>query len=266
VIVVDDGSGDATAALAEAAGATVLRQAQNGGKGQALRTGLDYVRGLQPRAVVLLDGDGQHNPEEIPQVLFPVLAGEADIVVGSRFLATRSQIPWWRRIGQHGLNWATTLGSGVSSSDSQSGFRALSATAIERLMVRGNGFSVESEMQFAAKEHGLLMHEVPITCLYVEPPKRNPVVHGLQVLDGVLKMIGQMRPLLFFGIPSLLLLCTGVLLGNTVIELYRYTRQLAVGYALITVLLVVIGVVGLSAGIILHSVRALLLDLLGRSR
>lgn len=86
VIVVDDGSTDGTAAIAGQAGAVVLRHERNRGKAQALNTGLGHARSLHPRAVILLDGDGQHDPAAIPALLAPVEAGAADMVVGSRFL------------------------------------------------------------------------------------------------------------------------------------------------------------------------------------
>ncbi len=93
VIVIDDGSMDETAALAEAAGASVIRQSCNQGKAAALNAGLAEARQRGARAVVLLDGDGQHNPADIPALLQPILDGKADMVVGSRFLGLPSNTP-----------------------------------------------------------------------------------------------------------------------------------------------------------------------------
>src|SRR5690349_3793468 len=104
VIVVDDGSRDGTAEIAETAGALVIRHEVNSGKGVALKTGFHHAR-QQPgiNVIVTIDGDGQHNCAEIPQLTAPILEGRADLVVGSRFLGKRSDIPRWRVFGQHAL-------------------------------------------------------------------------------------------------------------------------------------------------------------------
>ena len=93
VIVVDDGSTDFTPEIAEAAGALVARHPQNRGKGAALNTGLGLACTLEPAVVVMLDGDGQHMCRQIPLLAAPVLAGQADIVVGSRYLGDASDVP-----------------------------------------------------------------------------------------------------------------------------------------------------------------------------
>ena len=261
VVVVDDGSRDQTAEIARRAGATVIQHQQNQGKAAAVNTGLRYLRRLQPKAMIMLDGDGQHRVADLPQVLAPILDDRADIVVGSRFLNVQSDIPLYRQIGQHGLNVATSLASGVNLSDSQSGYRAFSARAIEMLSFGQQGFSIESEMQFLAGEYKLRVLEVPIKVVYAEPAKRNPVRHGVQVINGIVRLVGQGRPLLFFSLLGLPLLIIGALLGLHVIDIYRRTQTLAVGYALITVLLSEVGAVLCFTGLILHSTRGMLIDL-----
>jgi glycosyltransferase involved in cell wall biosynthesis len=261
VIVVDDGSSDATAYIAAQAGAKVLRHTSNKGKSEAVNTALMWARQSQSSALVFIDGDGQHNPDEIEQVLAPVLRGEADIVVGSRFLSIKSHIPPYRKVGQHALTAATNMASTVSVTDSQSGFRAFSRKAIESLHFNGTGLSVESEMQFQAKEHSLVISEVPISVVYAEKAKRNPFAHGMQILSNILKLVGQHRPLLFFGIQGFLLLLGGAFMSAVTIETFARTQVLAVGYALISVLLVILGIITLFVGLILHSIRSFFLDL-----
>jgi glycosyltransferase involved in cell wall biosynthesis len=275
VLVVDDGSTDATAQVAAAGGAAVVRHDRNRGKGAALNTGLRAARELGPEAIVLLDADGQHLPCELPAVLAPVLAGEADIAVGSRYIGNGngnghppdpanghgSGVPRHRVAGHWAFTKLTNLASGVPVSDSQSGFRALSRRAVEALNFSSAGFSVESEMQFLARELGLRVVEVPISADYADKPKRPVAAHGLLVLNGVLRLVGQYRPLLFFGLGGLIVLLIGLAWGGWVVHIYRTSRQLAVGYALIAVLLTILGSLSLFAGIILHSVRALLLEL-----
>jgi len=158
----------------------------------------------------------------------------------------------------------TRWSSGTQSSDSQSGFRAFSRAAVELLSFQSNGFSVESEMQFLAREHGLRVMEVPITVRYDDEPKRPVWQHGLLVLNGILRLTGQYRPLLFFGLSGLILMVVGAAWGVWVVNIYGNTKTLAVGYALISVFLVIIGSISLSTGIILHSMRGLLLELAKR--
>lgn len=266
VLVVDDGSADDTAAIAQAAGATVLQHPCNQGKGAALNTGLHQARQLGAAAVVTLDADGQHMPEEMERLLAPVLSGQADLVVGSRYLDKASQVPRHRLWGHRLFNLLTHLASGVDVSDSQSGYRAFSARALDAIPFHSEGFSVESEMQFLAHERGLQVVEVPVTILYTDQPKRPVLRHGMLVINGLLKLTGQYRPLLFFGLPGALILLIGVSWGAWVVEIFRRTSQLAVGYALISLLLSITGMLLLSTGIILHSVRGLLTDYLHQDK
>jgi glycosyltransferase involved in cell wall biosynthesis len=265
VIVVDDGSADKTAFIANLGGAHVVRHRANRGKGRALNTGFCVARALQPKAIVILDGDGQHLPEEVPGVLAPILAGEADIVVGSRYLSGRCGVPRHRAWGHRAVNLVTDLISGVSVTDSQSGFRAFSPRAVEAISFSSSGFSVESEMQFLARDHGLRVVEVPITADYTDRPKRSVMNHGLMVLNGILRLMGQYRPLLFFGVPGLAVLLLGIGSGVYGVDILRRSQALATGYALIGMLLAVLGWVSLFTGIMLHSIRGILLDIL-RSR
>jgi glycosyltransferase involved in cell wall biosynthesis len=208
----------------------------------------------------MLDGDGQHNPAEIPSLLAPIEAGEADLVIGSRFIGIESQIPKWRVFGQHALTLVTNAASGIKSTDSQSGFRAFASDILPHLDFYAEGFSMESEMQFIVREHNLRLVEMPISVVYEEAPKRNPIAHGLQVLNGVLGLIGRSRPFLFFGLPGFVVLMAGLLMGVQVVHIFQQTSQLPTGYALICVLLSILGGIGLATGVILHSMRAWLTE------
>ncbi|MBI4491373.1 MAG: glycosyltransferase family 2 protein [Chloroflexi bacterium] len=260
VLVVDDGSADLTAEVAEAAGAAVVRHPANVGKTAAVRRAFERARELEVEALVLLDGDSQHDPAEVGRVVAPVLAGQADMVVGSRFVGAHSRIPRWRVAGQHALTLATNLGSGLHLSDSQSGFRAFSRRALQGMSFHRAGFSVESEMQFEAKALGLAVLEVPIHVHYQLPTKRSPIRQGLSVLEAVLRLVAQHRPLLFFSAPGLVVLLAGLALGLHVVRTYEATLTLAVGYALITVLLCIVGILAIFVGVMLHSIRELLRD------
>jgi hypothetical protein len=264
IIVVDDGSTDATAAVAQAAGARVVRHERNLGKSAALNTGLELARPHSPRALIFLDGDGQHQPEDIPRLVAPVLAGEADMVVGSRYLDRRNAAPRWRQAGQLALTAFTNTLSATPLSDSQSGFRAFSPQALAQLQFSQPGFTAESEMQFLARQHAWKVLDVSVGMIYAEGPKRNPVPQAAQVINGVLRLAGQSRPLLFFGIPGVVMLLAGLGLGWGVVAIYTARKELAVGYALITVLLSILGTLSLFTGIMLHSIRGLFIQFADR--
>ena len=266
VVVIDDGSSDATSQIAMAAGAVVLRHETNLGKGAALNTGLGWVTSLAPDAVVLIDGDGQHLPTEIMAVVQPVLEDRADVVIGSRYLEHTSKVPRHRVLGHHFFNLIGNQVSGVHLTDSQSGFRAFSRRALEAVCFHSDGLSVESEMQLWARESQLRVMEVPITIRYIEKPKRPVFVHGLMVLSGILRLVGQYRPMLYFGVMGSFLLVAGGIWGLWIVRLFIERRTLAIGYSLIGVLLMVIGAQMIFSGIILHSVRGLLLSLLRPKR
>jgi hypothetical protein len=135
----------------------------------------------------------------------------------------------------------------------------LSRKALDSLAFRPKGgFSIESEMQFLVQQHRLAVQEVPVHMTYEEGPKRNPFSHGLQVLNGIIALVSQHRPLFFFGVPGILILSVGIVMGIIVIERYNTYQNLAVGYALISILLDLIGIQTLFTGIVLHTIRAFL--------
>ncbi len=254
VIVVDDGSSDRTAHLAEGAGAIVVRQLMNGGKAAALNAGFRAAAAFGPDVVVCLDADAQHEPAEIPALIRPILAGESDVVIGSRFIGVKSDIPAWRKVGQHTLTMVTNTLSGVTVTDSQSGFRAFSWTAVQALRFHTTGLSVESEMQFLFGESGMRVSEVPITVKYLDGNKRNPVVHAMQVLDSMLSLVARRRPLLFLGLPGACMSCVGLLVSVLVVARISETGHLMVGTALLAVLLFIAGLLLGMTGVMLHSV------------
>ena len=255
VLVVDDGSTDATAAIAQAAGATVLRHPHNLGKAAAVETAFEQARHMAVDALVLIDGDSQHDPADIDALVEPIFSEGADMVVGSRFAGIRSVIPRWRVAGQRALRMATNVGSGLRLSDTESGFRAFSRRALEEMRFNARGFALEPATQFQAKARGWKVLEVPIHVHYDIPLKRNPVWHGMNQIDAILRLIAEHRPLLFFALPGILVLLAGLALGFQVVRIYDATQQLAVGYALITVLLVIVGVLSSFVGVMLHAIR-----------
>ncbi|WP_135854086.1 glycosyltransferase family 2 protein [Halorussus salinus] len=195
VVVVDDGSADRTARVARGEGAVVVRHSTNEGKGAALKSLLDYAERRSCSALVLLDGDGQHLPGDIPTVAEPVLRGDADVVIGSRYLqrGMGSQTPLYRRVGQRILDRSISVLFGVSVSDTQSGFRALSPRAVEEITIRTNGMAVETEMLDAANRNDLTIAERPIRVQYDvhNGQTYNPVRHGVTVLGRIVQLVAR---------------------------------------------------------------------------
>jgi glycosyltransferase involved in cell wall biosynthesis len=264
-LVIDDGSTDRTVDIATAAGATVHSHEHNQGKAAAVSHAIRVARHERVDMLVMMDGDWQHDPREIHALLEPLRTGEADIVSGSRFLTNgHDAVPAVRGIGLRALTAVTNVASGHRVTDSQTGFRAFSHRAIKDVRFRSEGFSIETEVLFLAQTHGLRHVEVPISARYQDPPKRNVFGQGARVLDGLIHLIAHYRPLLFFGVPSALVLLLGVGLGLLVVELYQQNGQLAAGYALLSVMLIIIGVLGAFTGLLLHVLRGIVLGLEGQ--
>ena len=258
VVVIDDGSTDATAEVAAEAGATVYQHGQNRGYGAAVRNALSKGRELGADVLVIIDGDGQHDPKDIPKLVKPLIDGEADVVIGSRFLGESKRPPFYRRLGLRVLTAITNLGSGQRISDSQSGFRAYSSKALNALNLTEDGMSVSSEMQFAISKSGLKVAEVPIDVSYFDKAKRNPLGHGAEVLSRVLVLFSLRQPLLLFGLPGLALLVGGLVLGARVLAVYGNTHELAVGNGMITILLCLAGLLALFTALMLQAMKELM--------
>jgi len=252
VIVVDDGSTDNTAMVAELAGATVVRNAENRGKGAAIQSILAEAKNRNPDVLVLLDADAQHNPNEIPVLIKPISEG-FDLVIGSR-QAQDDKTPRYRRIGRKVLLHSARLASKANISDSESGFRALSPKAINDLELKANGFAVESEMITSAADKNLKITEVPISNIYtIDGSTLHPIRHGIDVLSRVIVMISQRRPLLVFGLIGGILLVIGLVFGFRVLDIASTTGHLATGSAILTTLFIIAGILSIFTGIILNA-------------
>ena len=251
VLVVDDGSEDNTSRVASMAMATLLAHRKNLGKGAAIRTAFDYARRNGHEVLVLLDGDGQHDSDDIPALMKPVLDGDADIVLGQRWGKTNG-MPTYRRAGKRVLDYTTAAFTGHVT-DSQCGFRAFSRKAVDVLNPLSPGFGAESEILVQAKEAGLKVAEVPIHSRYdVEGSTLRPVQQGYRVIDSLLRIIARRHPLFFFGVPGVVFFLMGIVLGGYMLQIYNQTGAFAVGYALLVTLLLILGGLGILAGIILN--------------
>jgi glycosyltransferase involved in cell wall biosynthesis len=258
VVVIDDGSTDNTASVAEKAGAIVLKHECNKGKSAAVNTAFEHAKKSGCKALVLLDGDGQHDPIHIPTLVKPVLEDKADMVVGSRYMGKNNSIPGYRKWGNRVLTLFTNLGSRVRLTDSQSGLRSFSPKAMQAFSFVERGLSVESEMQFLANDAGLRVIEVPISMGYYGRSKRSPLGHGMGVLNSIMGLISRRIPLFFFGVPGLVMLAFGFWEGWRVIQGWNIYQTFWLGPALIAILLCVIGALSLFTGLILHTIKSFL--------
>jgi glycosyltransferase involved in cell wall biosynthesis len=164
IVVVDDASFDKTAVIAAEAGARVLRLACNLGIGGAVQTGYQAARELGCDLVVQVDGDGQHDPQELPLILEPVLDGRADIVIGSRFAGGgKYRAPPMRRLGMRVFAAFVSLLTGKSLSDTSSSFRAMNRRALSLFAVDyPHGYLETIEATVMAVRYGLRIEEVPV--------------------------------------------------------------------------------------------------------
>ncbi len=183
IVVVDDGSIDKTPHIAKKEGVKLHSHIINRGLGGALGTGIEAALLENPDIIVTLDADGQHDPKDIKKLIKPIIRGEADVVIGSRMLNPRG-MPFSKRVANKIGNFITWLLFGVYISDSQSGLRAFSKNAAQKINIKTNGMEVSSEILKEAKRNNLKIKEVPIKTIYTKYSikKGQKWWHGFKVL------------------------------------------------------------------------------------
>jgi glycosyltransferase involved in cell wall biosynthesis len=251
VVVVDDGSSDHTAQVARLAGATVVQHERNSGYGATVQTVLAEAKKRNPDVLVLLDADGQHNPEEISSLVNAIYDG-SDVAIGSRQKHSEN-IPAYRKFGQNIISYFTRVLSRSTLSDTESGFRAFSRKAINVLEPKERGMAISAETISEATAKGLKIAEVPISAIYTRDGSTlNPIKHGMGVLNRVLVMISERRPLLFFGLAGGIAIILGIVAGALVLKALFTVNELAVGTAMVAMLLITVGTLFIFAGVILN--------------
>jgi glycosyltransferase involved in cell wall biosynthesis len=265
VVVCDDGSKDMTGEIAARLGAVVIRHKCNSGYGAALQSLLKRARELKADVLVTLDSDGQHNPAEIPRLVKPIEDGDAEVVLGSRFKDENgtADMPFYRQLGVKVITKIAN-GSGKSSvSDAQSGFRAYSKNALERLSsISENGMGASIELLREIEKNSLKVCEVPITCKYADglglkTSTENPVTHGIGLIMSIIKLVVEDRPLTFLGIPGILFLAAGALFGIWMMDLYSATGIIVTNVALASISFILIGFFMISTAITLYAITRL---------
>lgn len=167
VIVIDDGSRDATGEVARATGATVLRHDVNRGKGAALKTGFAWALENGFDGVITLDADGQHLPSEIPKFIAARAETKADLIIGGRSHLFEHMLPRRRNANRFSA-WCIAKCAGVPITDSQSGFRLYSANLLRSVHLRTNGFDMESEVIVRAGRGGFRIVTIAIDLGFVD--------------------------------------------------------------------------------------------------
>jgi glycosyltransferase involved in cell wall biosynthesis len=260
VIVVDDGSSDATAELAASARAHVVRHEWNAGYGAALRSCFETAREMGADRMVIIDADGQHDPDEIPKLLRPLERG-VDLVIGSRFCRGNGQeVPAYRKVGMKVLDITTNFLGGLSVTDTQSGFRAYGKRAIDCICIDDDGMSAGSEILLQAKDNRLKVEEVEIHCSYAveKASKQNPVSHGIKVLLILLQDMELRRPLYYFTLPGMIFAAVGIGIGLELLRVFYHGGQLSYGLTILMILTTLVGSFMAFTGIILHAISKLI--------
>jgi len=266
VICVDDGSSDSSARIAESCGATVHRHRVNRGYGGALKTLFAKAREMDADALIILDSDGQHEPSDIPKLLAPILAGDADFVIGSRFVdgGGSEDMPAYRRLGIKVITAASNLSSDLEIKDTQSGFRAFSKLAIERLRFDSEGMELSLEMLEDAHEKELAIQEVPTVIRYDVPKGSNftALSHGFTVLAWAMVSLSQKKPLLVLGLPGFGLFAAGAAMALNAVNGISSSVDALVGPGLTAIWIGVLGLSMMATGLVLQSARNFLRHLL----
>jgi glycosyltransferase involved in cell wall biosynthesis len=257
VVVVDDGSIDATAQIAISLNAHVVRHPRNMGYGAALRSCFEEARKMNADRMVIIDSDGQHDSEDIPKLLEPISRGY-DLVIGSRFIAKKTEkIPFYRKAGMKVLDAITNFVGETEVSDSQCGFRAYSRNAMEALKISGNGMSAGSEILLQIKENNLRIKEVAICCNYdlENTSKQDPITHGLNVIMYLMGRLKEKKPLHYFAFPGMVFIGAGFVEGLNSLKVYSQGGGLdlvAALAALATTMLILVGSGMIFMGIARH--------------
>ena len=266
VICVDDGSSDSSAKIAEACGALVHRHRVNRGYGGALKSLFAKARELEADCLIILDSDGQHLPSDIPKLLEPIGNGEADFVIGSRFVdgGGSEDMPAYRRLGIKVITAASNLSSDLEIQDTQSGFRAFSKLAIERLRFDSEGMELSLEMLEDAHEKKLKITEVPTVIRYDVPKGSNftALSHGFTVLAWAMLSLSQKKPLLVLGLPGFGLFAAGAAMALDAVNGISDSVDALVGPGLTAIWIGVLGLAMMATGLVLQSARNFLRHLL----
>lgn len=256
VIVIDDASSDQTAEIAKKAGAEVIINKINRGKGASLETGFKAAVHLGADIIVTMDSRGHHNPDDIPRLIDPIVTGCADVVNGTRYLNSMDRnTPVYRRVGQ------TILGKIANKKsdkirDSQITFRAFAASKKDVIQFNTQDQAIENEMFGDAGKSSLRIKEVEIGAHHYnfEDPVKAPIKYILGVLRTVVRDIEANKPLYFYAVPGFALATCGFYMGLKFLEASVLGIENLHFWSVILMVFLCIGGVYMTVrGIVMHS-------------
>ena len=241
-----------TAEIAEALRVEVIRHERDIGYGAAIGSLFEKAREEAPDIMITLDADGQHNPDDIPKLIKSIIDGEADVVIGSRFLTREAETATYRKVGIRIINWI--IGAKAKKiSNTQSGYRAYSRKALQSIKPVEMGMGVSTEILLKAEQNNLKIKGVPIKIFYKVEQRStiNPLTHALDVIFSTIKQLSMRHPLMFYGIPGVISLLVALGAGLMLIHLFNTTRYFSLPLAIITVGFGIAGAILCSTAIIL---------------
>ena len=254
IIVCDDGSSDMTSDISKNLGAIVITHKKNMGYGVAINSIFQKAKELNIDLLVTFDADGQHRVEDIEKVVEPIKNNTADLVIGSRFLDKKSNVPNYRKIGIKVITKITNASIKKKLTDSQSGFRAYNKQVLSQISPSDIGMGISTEILIKSSSKGLRIMEVPVTILYSgDTSTHNPVSHGTSVLLSTIKFTSIEHPLKFYGIPSVIFLIIGGIFTTLAIQYYIDVGRLNSNLTLIGGGTVLLGIILLICAILLYS-------------
>ena len=254
IIVCNDGSTDMTEEISKKLDVVVINHSRNMGYGSAIRSIFLKAKELQADILVTFDADGQHRVEDIQSVTQPIIDNKADIVIGSRFLESKSDIPEYRKFGIKVITKITNSSLKEKLTDSQSGFRAYSKNVLKDVTPSESGMGVSTEILIKASNAGHKIAEVPITIMYgPDTSTHNPVSHGTSVLFSTIKFTSIEHPLKFYGIPAIIFLGIGFVFMLWTFQIYAVEKEIITNVALISIGSLMIGIVLLLSAILLYT-------------
>ena len=254
IIVCDDGSSDMTAKIAEDMGAILVKHPKNLGYGAAIRTIFLKAKELESDVLVTIDGDGQHQIMDVEKILKPIEKNQADIVIGSRFLDKKSDVPKYRELGINVITKVTNVSIKNKITDAQSGLRAYSNKVLSEITPSDSGMGISTEILIKSSSKGLRIVEVPITISYAgETSTQNPVSHGTSVLFSTIKYISIEHPLRFYGIPAFICLTVGLFFTYLAVQFYTEFGKLSTNLTILSAGTVIVGIMLAITAVLLYS-------------
>jgi len=246
IFVVNDGSTDNTSKIAKKSGAKVIDVPSQGGLANAFRVGLSEILKGKPDIILQTDADGQYNSEFIPKLLEPVQKGEADLVLGSRFMGTIESMPFMKKFGNRMFSRVISKIAGVKVTDGQTGFRAFNTRAAEAMEVISD-FTYTQETIIRVAKKNLRVKDVPVYFAKRKHGKsklmHGPFEYAAKAGINMMRVYRDYRPLRFFGSIGGFFSIIGFLFGIYLIQQYFARADLdeLVPTIMLTVLFLVVG-------------------------